>query len=122
VLVQRRQRSVSLPPQMHDLWVFDFLLPSALRHDPLKLRLVVGQIKAHFDFSRVGRITADEVEWLEVLRREIELLLCFRIGLASFRIQLGTVLDSIVLEEKYFSVDERQSNTRRTFSIYSLSE
>ena len=107
---------------MHDLWVFDFLLPSALRHDPLKLRLVVGQIKAHFDFSRVGRITADEVEWLEVLRREIELLLCFRIGLASFRIQLGTVLDSIVLEEKYFSVDERQSNTRRTFSIYSLSE
>lgn len=79
------------------------LLPSTLRHDPPELGLIVGQIEAHLDLSWIGRVTANEVEWLEVLGCEFKLLLCFRIVLACFRIQVGVVLDSVVLADTYFS-------------------
>ena len=79
------------------------LLLSTLRHDPLELGLIVGQVETHLDLCWIGRVTANEVEWLEVLGCEFKLLLCFRISLACFRIQVGAVLDSVVLADTHFS-------------------
>ena len=94
---------MSLLPQAYDLWVFVRLLPSTLRDNPPKLGLIVGQVEAHLDLFWIGRVTANEVEWLEVLGCKFKLLLCFRIGLACFRAQVGAVLDSVVLEDTCFS-------------------
>ena len=90
-------------PQAHDLWVFTGLLLSTLRHDPSELGLIVGQVEAHLDLCWIGRVTANKIEWLEALGCEFKLLLCFRIGLACFRIQIGAVLDSVVLKDSCFS-------------------
>ena len=94
----------------------------ALRHDALELGFIVAQVKAHIDLFGIGRITANEVERLEVLGGEFKLPLCFGVGLACSRVQLGTVLDSVIQQGKYSSKYETRVAIRRTFSIYSLSE
>jgi len=90
---------MSLLPQAHNFWVFLRLSLSPLRDDTPKLGLIVGQVEAHLDLFRVGRVTANEVKWLEVLGCKFKLFLCFRIGSACFGGQVGAVLDSVILED-----------------------